>query len=245
MSAFISLKRMMKKWWLFFLMPLFASASDSTTAVVSGIAFNSQKRSVRLDDLMIINLRTHQGVFGKADGSFSTIIQKGDSILIASTGYEYKKINFSDSVWKKEFIVSVPLNKLNVNLREVTIFSPRDLDSIYKDIKKLGYNEDDFKMQGINAIESPITALYMEYNRLERVKRHNAERINNEMRRRLLKQLLTNYVAHDIFFLDDREFDDFIDFAQIPEDYMKKASQYDFCVMVKRRFEVYREMKNR
>lgn len=219
-------------------------AADST-AVVNGIAFHGANRNTRLEDLMVINLRTNQGVFGKADGSFSIRIQHGDSIVIASLGYEYRKVSFHDSVPKPVYNIEVPLVKLSVTLKEITVFSPRELDSIYKDIKKLGYSEDDYTIDGINAIESPITFLYLQYNKLEQLKRYNAERINNEKRRRLLKQLLTNYVSHDIFYLDEKEFDDFIDFANIPEEYMKRASQYDFCVFVKQRFEIYQAAKRR
>jgi hypothetical protein len=226
-------------------LPFFMYAADTTSATVNGIAFNAETRNARLEDLMIINLRTNQGIFGLADGSFTITIQQGDSIVIASTGYEYQKISFKDSAIKSNYFVSVPLKKLKLELSEVAIFSPRDLDSIYKDIKKLGYDESDYTLQGINAVESPITFLYMEFNRVQRIKRHNAERINNEKRRDLLRQLLVNYVSHDIFYLDNREFDDFIDFAQIPEEYMKQASQYDFCILVKRRFEIYQAAKRR
>lgn len=243
MIAFLSLASMKINPFLIVLLILRLNAvfgSDSTSAVVSGVAYDAGNKKTRLDDLMIINLRTNQGVFGKADGSFSTVIRTGDSILIGSTGYEYKKIFFKDSVYKASYFVDVPLIRLNVKLKEVSIFSSRDLESIYTDIQKLGYRKEDFQIEGINALESPITFLYNEFSRLERTKRHNAERINNEKRRELLRQLLANYVAHDIFYLDDNEFDAFIDYANISEEYMKQATQYDFCIYVKRRFENYR-----
>ncbi len=223
---------------------LFA-VQDSTRVKVSGVAYNSKDPSKRLDDLMIINLRTSQGTFGKADGTFSLDITKSDTILIASTGYEYKRVCFGDSVYKSEYVLNIPLIKLNVNLKEVNVFSPRDLESIYSDIKKLGYNKRDFELSGVDALNSPITFLYQEFNRLERLKRHNAERVNNDKRKELLRQLLANYVAHDIINLDDFEFDDFIDFCNVPEYYLKTATQYDFCIYIKQKFDVYAMMKKR
>ena len=95
----------------------------------------------------------------------------------------------------------------------------------------------------MDALNSPITFLYQEFNRLEKLKRHNAERINNDKRKELLRQLLANYVAHDIINMDNDEFDDFIEFCNVPENYLKSASQYDFCIYIKRKFEVYAMMK--
>lgn len=218
----------------------FVHASDSTQVTVNGVVYDADNKTKRLDDLMIINVRTSQGIFGMADGSFSIKVNYDDSIMIGSTGYEYKKISLKDSVRKSSYFVKVGISKLKIVLKEVSIFSSRDLESIYHDIQKLGYKREDFQIEGVSALSSPITFLYQEFSRVERVKRHNAERINNDKRRELLRQLLANYVVHDIFYLDDNEFDAFIDYAGISEEYMKSASQYDFCVYVKHLFEMYR-----
>ena len=193
-----------------------------------------------MDDLMIINLNTGQGVFGKADGTFLVHAGRTDTILVASTGYEYKRITVYDSLPKSSYHLEVPLTRLNVNLREVVIFSARDLEKIYSDIEKLGYNKREMQIGGADALNSPITFLYQEFSKYEQLRRHNAERINNDKRRNLLKELLASYVASDIFYLDAGEFDDFVDYCNVPEHFMKSATQYDFCVYIKYKFELYR-----
>ena len=229
-------------YFIFFQSSVFAQP-DSLNININGYAFDSKNPKKRLDDLMIINVRTSQGVFGLADGTFKASIFKTDTIVIASTGYEFQRICFTDSVFKLQYDINVPLKKLNVTLKEVNIFSPRDLQTIYTDIKKLGYNKKDFQLSGVDALQSPITFLYQEFSKLERLKRHNAERINAEKRKELLRQLLANYVSHDIINLDNFEFDDFINFCNVPENYMKSATQYDFCIFIKQKFEVYALMK--
>lgn len=219
--------------------------TTDTVITISGRAYNSRTPSIRLDDLMIINLRSTQGFFGKADGSFYITAFPTDTVMVASTGYEFRKFCFADSLPKSNYWLDVPLTRLNVNLKEVSIFSSRELNAIYKDIEKLGYNKKDFQLSGINVLESPITFLYQEFSQLEQLKRHNAERINNEKRRDLLKELLANYVSYDIIQLDNDEFDSFIDYCQVPEYYMKTASQYDFCLYIKQKFVVYQSMKPR
>jgi len=194
---------------------------------------------------MIINLRTSQGTFGKSDGTFKVSVNRDDTIMVASNGYEFKRIVFVDSVEKAVYTISVPLTKLNITLRAVDIFSARDLQSIYKDIQRLGYNKKDFELSGVDALNSPITFLYQQFSSLERLKAHNRERINEDKRRQLLKELLANYVSYDIINLDNFEFDDFIDFCNVPESYMKSASQYDFCIFIKQKYEVYAMLKSR
>ncbi len=216
---------------------------DSLNIKINGYAYDSKNPKKRLDDLMIINVRTSQGIFGLADGTFNASIFKTDTLVIASTGYEFQRICFTDSVFKPQYYINVPLIKLNVTLKDVNIFSPRDLQSIYTDIQKLGYNKKDFQLSGVDAFQSPITFLYQEFSKLERLKRHNAERINADKRKELLRQLLANYVTHDIINLDNFEFDDFINFCNVPESYMKSATQYDFCIFIKQKFEVYALMK--
>jgi hypothetical protein len=219
--------------------------SQFQSITVQGTAYDSVNPSRRLDDLMIINLRTSQGTFGKADGTFNVSIEKTDTIMVASNGYVFRRITFNDSIAKSVYSVKVPLIKLSVTLKPVTIFSARDLQSIYNDIKRLGYNKKDFELSGVDALNSPITFLYQQFSSLERLKAHNRERINDDKRRQLLKELLANYVSYDIINLDNFEFDDFIDFCNVPEDYLKSASQYDFCIYVKQKYEVYAMLKNR
>ncbi|MFN8167097.1 MAG: hypothetical protein U0X76_13300 [Bacteroidia bacterium] len=160
-----------------------ATFSDSLTIQINGKAYFAENPATRLEDLMIINLRTSQGSFGKADGTFSVFVQKNDTLLIASTGYENTYYSVADSAYRTMYTADIPLKKLSRVLKEVTIFSPRDLESIYSDIKKLGYNKKDFEISGVDALNSPITFLYQEFSRVERVKRHNAERINEEKRK--------------------------------------------------------------
>lgn len=222
-----------------------AVKAQDSVITVTGRVYNSLQPDMRLEDLMIINLRTSYGIFGKADGTFSVNLLPDDTFMVASTGYEFKKFCLRDSLPGNSYYLDVPLIKLNVDLKEVVIFSPRELNSIYKEIERLGYSKRDFQLSGVNAFQSPITFLYQEFSKLEQLKRHNAERINDEKRRQLLKELLVNYVSYDIIQLDNDEFDAFIDYCNVPEYYLKTASQYDFCLYIKQKFVIYQSLKPR
>src|SRR5205085_3140007 len=83
--------------------------SDTSLIRISGKAVEDENPAIHLEDLMIVNLAVQQGTFGKADGTFSVTIRKMDTLLIASTGYEFKKICFIDSVLKDEYNILVRL----------------------------------------------------------------------------------------------------------------------------------------
>jgi hypothetical protein len=224
---------------------LFLFAEDSTdtaTIRVSGLAIDGENSAKQLEDLMIVNLATQQGNFGNAGGKFRATIHKKDTLLIASTGYEYRKICFKDSILKDEYEVLVRLKKLSVQLKEVQVFSPRDLEEIHKDIEKLGYNKKDYQLSGVDAFYSPITFLYQEFSRRESLKRHNAELVNEEKRRQLLKELLSRFVADDIIALNNDDFDHFVDFCNVSETFMKSSTQYEFMVYIKQKYKFFSEM---
>ncbi len=226
-----------------FSLSLCAQVSTDTVSIrITGLAIDSLNSSQQLEDLMIVNLATQQGNFGFAGGKFTATIHKKDTLLIASTGYEFRKVCFNDSVPKNEYNVLVRLKKLTVQLKEVSVFSPRDLEAIEKDIQKLGYNKKDYEISGINAFESPITFLYEEFSQRERLKRHNAELVNNEKRRQLLKELLARFVADDIIQLSNDDFDHFIDFCNVSESFMKSSTQYEFMIYIKQKYKFFTEM---
>lgn len=238
----------MRRFYALFLLNLVlgtASAQvDSNTVRVSGRVYDPLTTKPDLNNFMIVDMQSQHGFYGKADGTFSIDINRNDTLVVAVIGYEFIKFCFRDSVPKPEYNILVRLKRKEVQLPEVRIIAPRDLEAIERDIQKLGYNKKDYEISGINALESPITFLYEEFSRYERLRRRNAQIVNNEKRRNLLKELLSRYVADDIISLSNDEFEHFIDFCNVNESFMKTSSQYDFMVYIKRKFELYEAMND-
>jgi hypothetical protein len=230
--------------FLFCLGSVLLYAQNSGQIHINGKVIDPKRSNPDLTNFMIVNLRTQNGIFGKADGTFSIDIQRNDTFVVAVTGYEFRKFCYKDSSVAVVYNLAVFLKEKEVRLPEVRILAPRDLADIEKDIQKLGYNKKDYEISGINAIESPITFLYEEFSRLERLKRHNAEIVNDDKRRELLKELLSRYVADDIIKLNNTDFDRFIDFCNVSEEFMKRATQYDFMVFIKNRYELFSGMND-
>ncbi len=190
-------------------------------------------------DLMIVNRRTRSGTFGNADGSFTVQALRTDTLMIGSIGHRTGILCLADSVERAIYDVKIRLVPLRVQLAEVEILPERTLKEIQADIAKLGYKASDYKLTTVNALESPITALYQEFSRRERSKRLVAELENEDRKRAILQELLHKYVEYDIIRLNPEAFDDFIEFCSVPDEVIKGLSQYDFLVYIKRKYELY------
>lgn len=214
---------------------------DTSKVSVAGLVL--QENGMPVGNVIIINKRLKQGAFGKSDGTFRIECRRSDTLSITSLGYLSRSISFSDSIPKALYTPTVFLDQRVYDLPAVEIFAPRDLEQIQADIMKLGYNEKDFMLSGLNAAASPITFLYQQFSKRERSKREAAQLWNEDRKRELLKELFHHYVDYEIITLNEEEFDEFIDFLNVSDDFMKYSSQYDFLIFVRDRFKDYKNWK--
>lgn len=216
-----------------------AQAQPGSEITVSGKAFDNDNPQLRLEQVMVINLRTQQGVFAQSDNSFRVQVQRNDTLIITAIGYRLRKLCFRDSLGKDEFEVMVALEKLSYELKEATVFIPRDLNRIEQDLKKLGYSPKDYRLSGVNAWQSPLTALYQEFSRKERSKRKVAELMNADKRRELMREVLANYSRSGLIALPYNEYDAFIDYLGLSDFLLRTFTQYELAYYIKQRYLEY------
>ena len=135
------------------------------------------------------------------------------------------------------------MHPIKIVLEQAEVFAKRDLEEIQRDIEKLGFDEKDYRVSGVSAVESPITFLYEQFSKRERSKRLVAEMENEDRKRELLKELFEKYVDFEILELSDEEFDDFIDYMHVSDEFLQRSTQYDFILFVKDRFQSYQVLK--
>lgn len=224
-----------------FLLPCVAVVAQNPykPVKISGKVTDAENPNLDFYNLLVVNKATAEGVFGSQNGEFVIYARTTDTILVNSVGYATIKFCLRDSASQSEYHVNLLLRRIKVDLNAVTILTKRDLNEIQKDIEELGVKKDETILEGVNAIESPITALYQMFSRRERSKRLVAELENEARMRALLKELLTKYVESDIISLHDDAFDDFIDFCAVSDEMIKRSSQYDFAMYIKSRYQLY------
>jgi len=225
---------------IFLLLAAFiAKAQDNPGITIKGKVYDSNDNEAQYN-LMVLNKTGLVGVFGDRDGRFTITCHKNDSLVLNAVGYQTVSLSFRDSVVKKEYHPLIALEPIRYELKQVSVFSKRDLNEIQKDIEKLGYDKKDYVLSGIDAIQSPITFLYETFSKRERSRRLVAQMENEDQKRELLKELFRQYVDADIINLDNDEFDNFIDFCHVSEEFMKHSTQYEFCVYIRGRYYEYR-----
>ncbi|MCX6295645.1 MAG: hypothetical protein NTX97_06190 [Bacteroidetes bacterium] len=220
-----------------YLFPQIPLAQNLTT--ISGKAYDKENKNLPLPKLMIINKRTNQGFFADAESKFSISILPSDTLLFSSIGFKVKSYCFKDSISKNHLYVEVGLQKLQFDLKEVSVFANRNLNEIQKDIDKLGV-KNTYSVEGINAIESPITALYERFSKFGKSKRKVAEWENEDLKRDVLKDLFRLYVQNEIIDLKDEEFDSFIKYLNLSDEFIQQSTQFELVMAVKGKYESYK-----
>lgn len=193
---------------------------------------------------IVVNMRTQQGMLADESGTFSMNVLPTDTLAFRNIGYELKFIRLKDSLITPGFRLVVHLKKQTYLVREIMIIPQRGLDSISKDFQKLGYDEGKYMLQGIDALQSPITALYQAFSRRERSKREVAFMLNEDERKKLLRELLQYYQVAGYISLAPEKYDRFIDYCGINEAQLKTLTQYEMAVFIKRKLEYFNSRRN-
>jgi len=209
---------------------------------IKGNAVNS-KGLGGLYQVVVINQRTSTGLLAQPNGHFTLTALKTDTILVSASGFGVKRICFKDSVPKSEFTVTVILDSIHYTLAEVKVYPGKNLREINKERSTLGDipNTDTYKSP---TLLNPITLLYERFSRLEQSKRKVAQLEDEEKRRDVLKDLFHIYIKHDIINLSEAEFDKFIDFCDLSDDFIKNSTDYDLVMTIKYRYEEFEKSKD-
>ncbi len=189
-------------------------------------------------NLMIVNRRTGQGVFGQPNGSFSIYVSNGDSISISVTGYYV--INFKvDADADCQFRRKVYLNPRLRDIQEVVVRPIKTLEQIKEERENLAMR-DTRLVTGIEVLQSPITALYQAFSKKEQNKRWIEKQTYKDNQRKIVQELLRLYVSYDIIDLSEDEFDQFISFLNVSETFLKTATEMELITFIQDKFAHFR-----
>jgi hypothetical protein len=225
-----------------FLQPSFSFSQQVVN--ISGRAFDKENLYLPFQQLMIINKRTNNGVFADAEGKFSVNALQSDTLIFSALGYSTKKICLRDSVIKKKYYIEVELQKLQYTLKEISVFGTRSLSDIDKDIAKLDSTRRRRNFTDVNALESPITYLYERFSKFGKSKQMVAEWENEDLKKDILKDLFRLYIKHEIIDLSEDEFEAFIMYCNLSEEFIKTASQFELVMAIKGKFQAFEEGKD-
>lgn len=220
------------------------NADSTLTVSLSGEVLGPDGRG--LPGCMVVNRSTGEGRFGSASGRFALDVMPGDTVQFAAIGFKTVSRRVPEEAPESGRLQwTVHLARIAIDVATAEVIAPRDLSEIVRDIEALGYEEKEHRVSGIDALSSPITFLYEQFNRMERSKREVARLENEDRRRALLKELLGKYVDYDIVSLDPAEFDAFVAFMDPGEAVLKALTQYEFILWTRERFIAWKSRPER
>jgi|TARA_R110000737_G_scaffold223373_2_gene238383 hypothetical protein len=185
-------------------------------------------------NLMVVNRTTGKGHFGMPNGGYNQYVNDGDSITFSIKGYkniEYKVKADGNCQAKNIWYIEMKPQEIE----EVVVYPLKSLQEIQEERAGLAMRETR-QVTGIEVLQSPITALYQAFSQKEKNKRLIASYEYADKQKSILQELLRLYVAYDIFYLSETEFDAFISFLNINEDFLKTATEMELVTFVKDKF---------
>ena len=194
-------------------------------------------------NLMVINRTTGRGIFGQPDGYFSVYVRPNDKIALSTKEYPiYEFTAKPDSNCQCQVIAYI--EKLPQQVQEVVVKPLKTLEQIKEERKNLVLRETR-QVTGIEALQSPITALYQAFSKKEQNKRWIAEQKYKDDQRQVVKELLRLYVAYEIIEMEEDEFEDFIIFLNADPDFLKTAAEMELVLFIKDKFEHFKLIRKR
>jgi tyrosyl-tRNA synthetase len=191
-------------------------------------------------NLMVVNKTTGRGVFGQPNGHFSVYATTGDLIALSTKGYPvYQFVVKPDDNCQSKVLAYI--ERLPQETPEVIVRPLKTLEQIKEERENLALRETR-TVTGVSVLQSPITALYQAFSKKEQNKRWIAEQEYKDDQRRIVQELLRLYVAFDIIELSDTDFDAFITFLNIDEQFIKTATEMELILFIKDKYDHFRRL---
>ena len=186
-------------------------------------------------NLMVVNKTSGRGVFGQPDGTFQVYANLNDiiSISVKTYGVYTFRVNGDSNCQMKLDKVLIGREKM---LQTVVIKPLKSVQQIKEERANLALKET-HTVTGIDVLQSPITALYERFSKKAQQREKIAGLIYVDQQRKVLKELLRVYVAYEVIDLKDDEFDAFIVFLNISDDFLKTTSDIELIDFIKGKFE--------
>ena len=213
-----------------------AFAQQPQPVKISGTVVSKDK--LPLLAVVVVNKRTSMGVGADVAGAFTIHALRTDTILISAHGHLVKQICMKDSAYKPEYKVKIELSQFSVQLQTVSVEAPKTLDQVKKEIDQLGVKNTRLtESTVVDAVQSPITFLYERFSKFAQSKQMVAELENRDRKEEVLKSLFRIYIKHEIIDLNEDEFDRFIKYCNLSEEFIKTATEYELVTAIQQKYE--------
>lgn len=224
----------MNRIFIFIVLLTISCVSWSQSMVqVKGKVFDGETGEV-LDSVTVLVKGTSRIMQNKPDGSFSIFIHTNDTLVFGLYGYKVKYMCFRDSAKTDVYSISVKMGRFYEQVKEVTIYESRSQREIRRDLMLLTASRA-YAMEGVDAFQSPITALYGRYSDKAKSKALLQAYEFELQKNKLIKELLDIYNKQKIIDIPSTSYRDFIEYLHMDWGYLVTVSDYDLAVYIKQK----------
>jgi predicted cation transporter len=214
--------------------------NDSLITIKGQVKDTSQ--TVGFYNVVVLNKTVGKGIFGEHNGKYSITVKKGDKVGISVVGYHTIYLSYKDSAYQSSYTADFILKPLTYYGKEVVVKPLKTLKELQEERASIAKREVP-TVTVTNAIQSPITALYVAFSKREKTKRMIADLEYKDQQNDVVKEILRVYVHNDIINLSQADFDEFILFLNLNTEFLKSANDYDLITYIKSKFEHFQRIK--
>lgn len=186
----------------------------------------------------VVKKQTNTGTITESDGYFTINANKNDTLLISCYGFKLQRVPCANIDSNNVYLVK--MLPLQYDLNTVNIFTQYNLREAAEIIgKKNEPNINKLEMARSSAFEHPITYFYLKYNKLEKSKREAEMLINGDNRMAVLRGLFKVYLFENYQKLDPKQLDDFINYCNLSDFFIKTSTEYELAIHILRKFDSY------
>lgn len=210
---------------LLFILPGIAFSQTDTVRLKGSIYDNFTKRA--LVGVSIVNPKSSITVATDSKGYFDVLIHRTDTLFLFMPGYHTTRFSVVDSTPKSLYFLHLAIEPLSTGLNQaVVIKAPKSLEEIEAERRKMGITPKELDRPAV-VITSPISALYEYFSGMARQREKLKAQMKDDETRRIFKELLNYYNENGLIDLPEKNYDEFIDFCNLPADFLKSSSDYE------------------
>jgi len=161
-----------------------------------------------------------------AAGNFSITCNKRDTLFLFLYGYQTLRFSMADSASKPEYHPVFEFDRLLTTTSKPIIVRPKPtLADIGKERDKLGQVPKELQQPDV-PITSPISALYELLSDRAKERTKLREQMQADERTKIYRELFDYYKEAGLFDLPDEYYNEFINYLNLPVDFLKHNSDY-------------------
>jgi hypothetical protein len=188
----------------------------------------------------IINPKSSATVTTDGHGIWEQAIRRQDTLFLFYPGYKSGKFSLAGLAEQKEYKLNIEMTPLQVTLgHDVVIKAPKTLEQIEAERKKLGITPKELEKPNVDALVSPISAIYEALSARAKEREKLKGQIEEDERDKVFKELLNYYNERKIIDLPEDHYVDFIKFCNLPTEFLKNHSDYEIMKTITTYYKKY------